>query len=163
MPSKVAVIGLDCLAPELVFDCWFDVLPNLERLAQSGIYGRLESTIPPITVPAWMSMMTGKDPGTLGIYGFRNRKDHSYDGLAFANSKMVHEEALWDILAKHGKQSILLGVPLTSPPRPVNGVMVCDFLAPNTTVEYTYPPELKEEIAEVVGEYIIDVRDFRTN
>src|SRR5258708_26580597 len=163
MPPKVAVIGLDCLAPELVFDEWLDDLPNLKRLAQSGIYGKLESTIPPITVPAWMTMMTGKDPGTLGIYGFRNRKDHSYDGLAFANSRMVHEETVWDILAKHGKQSILLGVPLTYPPRPVNGVMICDFLAPDTSVEYTYPPELKDEISETVGEYIIDVRDFRTN
>src|SRR5258706_3742011 len=163
MPSKVCVIGLDCAPPELVFDKWRDDLPNLRRLMDSGIYGPLESTIPPITVPAWMSMMTGKDPGTLGIYGFRNRKDHSYDGLAFANSKMVHEETVWDILAKHGKQSILLGVPLTYPPRPVNGVMVCDFLAPDTSVEYTYPPELKDEIAETVGEYIIDVRDFRTN
>jgi predicted AlkP superfamily phosphohydrolase/phosphomutase len=41
--------------------------------------------------------------------------------------------------------------------------MVCDFLAPNTDAEYTYPPELKVEIRDVVGDYIIDVRDFRTN
>ncbi len=162
MPSKVCVIGLDCAPPELIFDRWRNELPNLSRLMDSGIYGPLESTIPPITVPAWMCMMTGKDPGTLGVYGFRNRKDHSYDGLAFANSRMVREETVWDILAKHGKRSILIGVPLTYPPRPIGGLMVCDFLAPDTSVEYTYPPELAKEIAQVVGEYIIDVRDFRT-
>ena len=79
---RVCVIGLDCAPPELVFDRWRDELPNLRRLMDSGVWGPLESTIPPITVPAWMSMMTGKDPGTLGVYGFRNRRDHSYDGLA---------------------------------------------------------------------------------
>jgi predicted AlkP superfamily phosphohydrolase/phosphomutase len=163
MPDKVCVIGLDCVPPELALERWRDDLPNIKRLMESGIHGPLESTIPPITVPAWMSMMTGIDPGTLGVYGFRNRKDHSYDGLTFANSRMVNEEAVWDILAKHGKRSILLGVPLTYPPRPIHGHMVCDFLAPDTSVEYTYPPDLKDEIEEVVGDYIIDVRDFRTD
>ena len=51
-----------------------------------GTYGELESTIPPITVPAWMCMMTSRDPGELGIYGFRNRKDYAYDALTIANS-----------------------------------------------------------------------------
>jgi predicted AlkP superfamily phosphohydrolase/phosphomutase len=161
--SRVCVIGLDCAPPELVFDRWGAELHNLRRLRETGVWGALESAIPPITVPAWMCMMTGKDPGTLGIYGFRNRKDHSYEGLAFASSRMIREETVWDILAKHGKRSILLGLPLTYPPRPINGLMVCDFLAPDTSVEYTYPPELKAEIQSAVGDYIIDVRDFRTN
>ncbi len=65
--GKVCVIGLDCGAPELIFDLWADRLPNLRRVMQRGVYGALESTVPPITVPAWMCMMTGKDPGTLGI------------------------------------------------------------------------------------------------
>lgn len=163
MYSKVCVIGLDCAPPELVFDRWRADLPNLSRLMDAGVYGPLESTIPPITVPAWMCMMTGKDPGTLGIYGFRNRRDHGYDNLAFASSRMVREEAVWDVLARHGKRSILLGVPLTYPPKPINGLVIGDFLSPDTSCDYTWPPDLKEEIRGAVGEYIIDVRDFRTN
>ena len=163
MPKKVCLIGLDCAAPELVFDRWRHLLPNLARLMRSGVHGPLESVIPPITVPAWMCMMTGRDPGELGIYGFRNRRDHSYDNLAFANNRMVREPTLWDLLAERGKKSILLGVPLTYPPRPINGLLVSDFLAPDTSVEYTYPPELKQEIQTTVGDYVIDVREFRTN
>lgn len=162
MSSKVCVIGLDCAPPELVFDLWGDLLPNLRRIRERGVYGPLNSTIPPITVPAWMCMMTGKDPGTLGIYGFRNRRDHSYEGLAFASSRLVREPALWDVLAEEGKRSILLGVPLTYPPRPVNGLLIGDFLAPNTESDYTYPPELKTEIRAVVGDYLFDTREFRT-
>ncbi|MEK7282548.1 MAG: alkaline phosphatase family protein, partial [Acidobacteriota bacterium] len=82
---KVAVIGLDCAAPRLVFERFRDHLPNLKSLMEGGCYGPLLSTHPPITVPAWACMMRSQDPGQLGIYGFRNRKDHSYDGLSMAN------------------------------------------------------------------------------
>src|SRR5206468_3341647 len=44
----------------------------------------------------------------------------------------------------------------------LNGLLVGDFLTPDTSCDYTYPPELKEEIARVVGEYVLDVRDFRS-
>ncbi len=128
-----------------------------------GAYCPLESTIPPITVPAWMCMMTGRDPGSLGIYGFRNRSDRGYAALSFANNRMVREDAIWDVLGRAGKKSILLGVPLTYPPKPINGLLVSDFLAPDTSVDYTYPPELKREVEDLVGDYILDVRSFRTN
>ena len=74
MRKRVLIIGWDCAAPELVFDAFKADMPNTRRLMEEGIYGELESTIPPITVPAWMCMMTSRDPGELGIYGFRNRQ-----------------------------------------------------------------------------------------
>ena len=162
MLQKVCVIGLDCAAPELIFQRWTDALPTLRRVIETGVWGELESAIPPITVPAWMCMMTGRDPGTLGIYGFRNRRDHSYDGLAFASSRLVREPTVWDVLAEQGRQTIALGVPLTYPPKPMRGLLVSDFLAPDTNSDYTYPPELKNEIRDVVGEYLFDTREFRT-
>ena len=49
---------------------------------------------------------------------------------------------------------IVLGVPQTYPPSRVNGEMVSCFLTPDTrTSRYTYPPELKDEIEQVVGHY----------
>ena len=66
--------------------------------------------------------------------------------------------------AAAGKKVILLGVPQTYPPRPVNGLMVTDFLTPSIESNYTYPPELKAEIAGLpdVHPYEFDVSDFRT-
>lgn len=161
--EKVAVIGLDCCEPSLVFDKWYDDLPNLRRLMQSGLYGNLESCLPPITVPAWTCMTTGKDPGTLGVYGFRNRRDHSYDSLYTATSLDVREPHVWDILGKAGKKTIAVGVPQTFPiVRPPNGCMVTDFLTPSIESDYTHPLTLKREIAKLVGEYMVDVPEFRT-
>ncbi|NIS63338.1 MAG: phosphodiesterase [Proteobacteria bacterium] len=162
MTEKVLILGLDCATPDLVFDQWRGDLPNLARLMKEGIYGDLESTIPPITVPAWTSMMTGKSPGTLGFYGFRNRANYSYDGLVFANSQYVKDDTVWDILSRERKRSLVIGVPQTYPPKPLNGCLISSFLTPDTTCQYTYPPELRGEVEALVGEYMLDVDNFRT-
>ena len=83
---RVAVIGLDCVPPQLLFRDFEAETPNIHALMQRGMWGDLASITPPITVPAWACAMTGKTPGQLGIYGFRNRKDTSYDGLSIATS-----------------------------------------------------------------------------
>ncbi|MCF6158430.1 MAG: phosphodiesterase [wastewater metagenome] len=160
--KKVVVVGLDCAAPQLVFDEWINDLPNIKKLVDSGVYGELESIIPPITVPAWTSMVTGKDPGELGCYGFRNRRDYSYDRLSYANSLAIKDATLWDILSKEGKKSILIGIPQTYPPKPVNGYLISCFLTPNTKNQYTYPVELKDEIEKIADGYMLDVSDFRS-
>ena len=162
MSKRVLIIGWDCAPPDWVFDKWINELPTLKSLLKKGVYGNLTSTIPPITVPAWQSMMTSKDPGQLGVYGFRNRKDYSYDGQYFSNGADIVEPAVWDILGKAGKKSILVGVPQTYPPREINGHMVTCFLTPSIKSQYTYPNELRNEIEKNIGEYIPDVKHFRT-
>ena len=162
--AKVVIIGLDCCEPSLAFDRYAARMPNFTRLKERGVWGKLKSCDPPITVPAWMSMMSSKDPGTLGYYGFRNRADHSYEKMTTATSLAVKEPLLWDYLGRAGKKVVLLGVPQTYPPRPVNGWMITDFLTPSIESNYTYPADLKAEIARLpdVHPYEFDVSDFRT-
>jgi len=162
MSQKLFVIGLDCAEPSLVFDRWREELPHLSQLMETGTFGELESTIPPITVPAWTCMLTGKDPGELGFYGFRNRADYSYDQMNIATSAAVKHTRVWDRASTAGKRVVVIGVPQTYPPRPLNGYLVTSFLTPSTFSQYTYPPSLKAEIAQVVGDYMLDVQDFRT-
>ena len=99
---RVAVIGLDCGTPQLLFRDLADEIPNIRKLMDDGMHGDLASITPPITVPAWACAMTGKTPGQLGIYGFRNRKDHTYDGLSIATSGSIQEPAVWDKLGETG-------------------------------------------------------------
>lgn len=130
---------------------------------ERGCWGKLESVIPPITVPAWMCMSASQDPGSLGIYGFRNRVDHSYSHLGVVNSKSITATAIWDVIAERGQRSIVVGVPPSYPPRQVNGINVGCFLTPDTTQnEYTYPAGIKSEIQQLVGDYPVDVKGFRT-
>src|SRR5438445_13723386 len=98
----------------------------------TGLYGRLESVNPPITVPAWMCMSTSQDPGSLGVYGVRNRSDHSYDKLAFANSTSIKALAMWDQLAREGTKSIIVGVRPNYHPRRANAISIDSVLTPDT-------------------------------
>lgn len=159
---RILVLGLDCAAPELLFGD--DSLVHIRQLMDAGCYGRLESVIPPITVPAWMCMATSQDPGSLGVYGFRNRRDHSYDELALVDSRSIRELAVWDQLAREGKRAVLVGVPPSFPPRRVNGVCVGCFLTPDPRTDvFTYPAEVADEIRHLVGNYPVDVKNFRTD
>ena len=159
--EKVLVIGLDAAPPELVFEKFRDELPNLRKMMQNGVYARMESSHPPITIPAWMVMATGKSMGKLGLYGFRHRKPGTYNDMWIASSLSVKEKTVWDILGENGKKVIVVGVPPTYPPKPVNGCLISCFITPSTEKDYTYPRQLKNEIENLVGEYIIDVV-FRT-
>lgn len=161
--ERLFVIGLDCFDPTLVFDRWIDDLPHLAQLCRDGTFGRLESTIPPITVPAWSCMLSGRDPGEMGVYGFRNRADYSYEQMFIATADSVRFPRVWDRVSEAGGQSIVVGVPQTYPLRPVRGLMVSCFLTPSTLSTYTHPPEFKDEIHEIVGDYMLDVPNFRTN
>lgn len=164
MSQRVAVIGLDCADPGLVFDRWLGELPTLQRLVNSGTWGRLRSVDPPITVPAWSCMVSGRDPGELGIYGFRNRTTYDYDALAVADSRAVRVDRVWDLLSRAGKHVVLVGVPQTYPPPEVHGELVACFLTPDTrTHSYTYPAGLRAEIENLVGSYRVDVRNFRSD
>lgn len=159
--KRVLIIGLDCATPQLVFDRFAGELEHLQRLMAEGVWGELQSVVPAITVPAWACAMTSRDPGQLGIYGFRNRKDYSYQGLTIANSTAVQQPAVWDLLPADRKV-ILLAVPPAYPPRAVNGCLVGCFLTPSTESDYTYPASLRQEIAGVVGKYALDVENFRS-
>ncbi|AIJ04922.1 type I phosphodiesterase/nucleotide pyrophosphatase 1 [Methanocaldococcus bathoardescens] len=155
--KKVFVIGLDSAPPELLFDKLLDKLPNIKKLLENSIYGPMRSCIPAITIPAWMVMATGKTPGELGLYGFRHRKKGTYNDIWIAHSLMVKEKAVWDYLGEVGKKSILVGVPPSYPPKPIKGHLLSCFITPDASVNYTYPKSLKNEIENLVGEYIFDV------
>ena len=160
--TRVMVIGWDCAAPEHVLHQWRDELPHVSRLMASGVYGPLRSTDPPITVPAWTAMMSSRNPGALGFYGFRNRTTGTYDGKWIATAGAVKVPRAWEIASAAGKRVCVLGVPQTYPIKPINGVCVSCFLTPSTDSAFVYPPELKDEVQRVADGYMVDIDNFRT-
>jgi predicted AlkP superfamily phosphohydrolase/phosphomutase len=156
---KVLVIGLDSVPSDLLFNHLASSLPNIKKMMENGIYTTLESCNPPITIPAWMVMMSSKSPGELGIYGFRHRKGFSYNNGWIVSSQSIKEPRVWDILARDGNKICLIGVPPTYPPFQVNGKLVSCFLTPkDNKKDFTYPVEFGSEIDKVVGgNYLFDV------
>jgi predicted AlkP superfamily phosphohydrolase/phosphomutase len=160
---RTLVIGLDCATPELLFERPEWRMQALRALMARGTYGELRTITPAITVPAWACMVTGKDPGELGIYGFRNRTDYTYGGMALTTSLDVKEPTVWDRLGASGDDVIVVGVPPSYPPKTVHGIQVGCFLTPSVASPYTYPPSAKDEISALLrSEYITDCPNFRT-
>lgn len=156
--DKYMIIGLD--------GATFDVLtplmdqgrmPNLKRFCEKGVSGVLMSTRPPITPAAWTTFMTGKGPGRHGILDFE-----SYDAfthtLAFNSQNRIREKTIWDILSEKGLRVGSINVPMTFPPKQVNGFVISGFETPSIDADFTYPRELKQEIFKEIPSY-----NYRTN
>lgn len=94
---KICILGIDGAAPQVVFRD--ERLTNLRRLMDLGVYGLLESVVPPTTVPAWMSLAASQDPGSLGIYGLR----HAEKELSSSTSILTLDR----YLTEKGKKSVV--------------------------------------------------------
>jgi len=151
--TKVMVIGLDAATLDLIGP-WVESgeLPFTGRLIRDGASGRLRSTIIPSSLPAWSSFATGKKPGKQGLVSFWQEGPRR----KYFNSTHLGTVTMWDIVGNAGKKCTVINVPGTYPPRPVNGQLVAGMLTPDTRASYTYPPELKSAIEEVVPGYRID-------
>lgn len=157
---RVMVLGLDCVPAALAFGSLAHTMPNLARLAERGAHGPLRSTTPPITVPAWTCMFSGRDPGEVGLYGFRSRSRGSYD-LTLPDARSVKVKRAWDWLGETGHRVAVLFVPPGHPPTPVRGVSASCFLYPADGSPWTYPPELGAKLEATHGAYRADVAGFR--
>jgi len=156
--KKSMIIGLDGATFDLIKP-WANAgeLPTFKKLMKEGVWGELESTIPHVTPPAWTSITTGKNPGKHGIFDFMSiEKSDGKWKLKLYNSRSKKSKEIWDYL--RDKKSIIVNVPLTYPPRVINGTMITGMLTPDIkNSDFTYPKEFKGEILKSFPEYIIEL------
>jgi predicted AlkP superfamily phosphohydrolase/phosphomutase len=153
MKRRVLVIALDGATFDLIGPWLADgSMPNLARLRDEGASGSLRSIVPPVTAPAWCSFMTGKNPGKHGIFEFLLREPGGFEETPVSSRTRVGR-TIWELLGDAGRRVLVVGVPVTYPPTPVNGCLVGDFLTPMGDRGFTWPPELLDEIEEATGRY----------
>jgi predicted AlkP superfamily phosphohydrolase/phosphomutase len=136
-------------------------LPNFARLQREGVEAEFLSSVPAVTPPAWMSMVTGLKPAKHGVFDFW---EFDTTSPTLASKLVTHRKggkAVWNILSEYGKRVIVLNVPLTYPPDPVNGVMVSGLMTPGTAAPFTFPHVFKDELFKVVPQYRIDLSTER--
>ncbi|HSN76953.1 MAG TPA: alkaline phosphatase family protein [Anaerolineae bacterium] len=144
------VVGLDGATLDLV-QPWAAAghLPTLSRLMAAGTAGPLRSTLPPVTAAAWTSFMTGRDPVHTGVYDFFRGPPGDHRLLSGAD---VLDPTLWELLSQTGLRVGVLNVPVTYPPRPLNGYLVPGLLSPDQG-ETTYPPRFLAPYRDELGPY----------
>jgi predicted AlkP superfamily phosphohydrolase/phosphomutase len=148
--TKLLIIGLDGATFDLIKPWAAEgKLPTLAKLMQTGVTGDLESTLPPVTSPAWPTFMTGKNPGKHGVFDFIRPRAGTFD---MVNASQIKGKLLWEILSEAGYSVGVLNVPITFPPRKVNGYMVPGLLSPDQG-KTVYPPDLLKPYEAELGKY----------
>ncbi len=131
---RVLVIGWDGVPWELLHRfIALGHLPNLGRLMEGAAKGVLNSTIPPDTGASWTSFATGATPGHHGIFGWFAFDANLRPHLITAND--IRVPTFYQALSQAGLRSILINLPVSYPPRVVNGIVVGDLLSPRAYIE----------------------------
>ncbi|MEW6357496.1 MAG: alkaline phosphatase family protein [Planctomycetota bacterium] len=126
--KRVIVLGLDGFAHSLLSNFMDQgVTPNLKTLAAQGTLSRINSVYPTVSNVAWASFQTGTNPGEFGIFGFAELDRNL--GLFIPNAGNLKTSTMWKRLSDAGKRIVSLGMPMSFPPRRVNGCVVGGFLA----------------------------------
>lgn len=142
--TPTVVFGLDGACLDLVRP-WIDDgrLPSLADVIDRGGVTPVASTVPATTPPAWTSLTTGVNPGKHGIFGFYARQRGTYD-LTPVSDALVDRRRLWDYATEADLTSCVLNVPVTHPPRPVDGCLVPGYMAPDDPA--THPEGVVEDL-----------------
>jgi predicted AlkP superfamily phosphohydrolase/phosphomutase len=151
--ARLLIFGVDGATFDLILP-WAAAghLPNFARLIANGVHGDLESTLPPVTSPAWPTFMTGCNPGKHGVFDFIRPKG---DGFDLVNSTSIRQPTIWQILSEAGLKVGVMNVPVTYPAEPVNGFMITGLLSPTRGGDICYPADLIRRYEPELGPYRI--------
>lgn len=147
------IVGLDGAEPSLLRR-WADEghLPAFGRLFEAGASGGLETTLPPITFPAWKCYSTGKTPGKLGVYEWF-AFDSEGPTIETNDSSDFRSREYWDVLADKGYRPATVNMPTTHPPNTDEGVLCVAGSPASERESFTKPDSLKGELLEAVPNY----------
>lgn len=147
---KLLILGIDGATFDLV-EPWAQdgYLPNLARLMREGSYADLASTLPPVTSPAWPTFMTGCNPGKHGVFDFIQPSGADF---SLVNATKIRQPTIWQRLSAAGLRVGVLNVPVTYPPREINGFMISGILSPKSG-QISYPADLIDRYRSRLGDY----------
>ncbi len=153
--KRFVVLGLDGMEPSLVKKYMAEgKLPNLSRLAESGTFMPLQTTLPPLSPVAWSTFLTGCNPGKHNIFDFLTRDRRTYmpklSSVAIEEPRRILKlgkyrlplgkpyirllrkgKPFWNVLGEHGIFSNIIRVPITFPPERFRGLLLSAMCVPD--------------------------------
>lgn len=151
LENKIVIIGLDGVPYEMIEKYTAEgIMPNTAQLINTGVFRKCNSTIPEISSVAWSSIITGKNPGQHGIFGFTDLHENSYR-VKFPNYNDLKCPPFWE---QWPGKSVIVNVPATYPVRPMNGIHVSGFVSIDIT-KSVYPTDILNQLLDI--DYRLDV------
>ncbi|MEJ2249337.1 MAG: alkaline phosphatase family protein [Candidatus Lokiarchaeota archaeon] len=139
MRERNVILGIDGIPFKLI-DNLSDkgIMPNFKDLKNQYTFLPLKSSIPHISSVSWSSIITGKNPGEHGIYGFMEMIRGTYS-LSYPNFNALKAKPFW--YRNKAKKSIIYNVPSTYPAKKLNGLHIAGFVALDLE-KAVYPREI---------------------
>ncbi|MES2641384.1 MAG: alkaline phosphatase family protein [Myxococcota bacterium] len=155
LTKRVVIIGLDGMDPGIATRFLHEGrLPNLQRLADTGVFRPLSTSNPSMSPVAWSTFATGVDPSGHGIYDFITRDPCTYAPMLSSTDirsaekvlnigkyivplekpkiKLLQKsQAFWKLLGERHIPSIIQRVPITFPPVPFRGLLLSGMCVPD--------------------------------
>jgi len=159
MPSPgLFIVGLDAATWDLLAP-WIEggELRNIAELVRESARGDIQSSIPPLTPPAWTTFMTGCNPGRHGIYNFMEPREGSY-AMRYSNAGSRKARTLWRLLNDAGHTTGVINVPFTYPPEHLDGFQISGMDTPSESSAFIHPPELRAELEREIGALSLEIR-----
>jgi len=122
---RTLLIGLDG-ATFSVLDPLMEqgVMPFLKSFFETGVRAGLRTIVPPLTPPAWTSLMTGRTPGQHGVFDFFRMDSPVTRHIRFFNANDVQCETIWSLASAGGLRTTTINFPAMFPPPHISGYVV---------------------------------------
>ncbi len=128
------------------------VMPHLASMLASGVRAELRSTPNPLTPPAWIALMTGRNPGTHGVFDFiwsEERASEVY--FTLYNFRDIQCETIWSMVSRQQGRVGTLNFPMMSPPPEVNGYVIPGLVSWKHLRRNIFPREVFDELKGLPG------------
>ncbi len=120
-------------------------LPGFRRFFESGVRSDCISTIPPLTPPAWSTMLTGVNPGKHGIFDFLQPDECG--SFRVVDARHRRRRTFLDHASDNDIQTISLLVPYTFPPDPnTKGLVVSGLGTPSSESDFIRPHSFRDSL-----------------
>lgn len=122
------------------------VMPFLRTFVDRGVRAELRTIVPPLTPPAWTSLMSGRSPGQHGIFDFFQPDSPGGPHIRLATSKDIRCETVWSMANRHGLRATVLNFPVTFPPPALDGNVISGWMPWRQLRLGCHPAELYDRL-----------------
>ncbi|MEW6380462.1 MAG: alkaline phosphatase family protein [bacterium] len=161
LDRQTVLIGLDGASFTVLDHLMEDgTMPFLKKLLSLGCRGELTSVIPPLTPPAWISLITGVRPGTHGVFNFLQFESPKSRYIKWLSFRNIQRETIWSIVNRHGMRAGSLNFIGMNPPPSISGYIIPGWVSWRWLRKNSYPEDLFDRLRNLPG---LDTREMALN
>jgi predicted AlkP superfamily phosphohydrolase/phosphomutase len=141
------VLLVDAASPDLL-EKWTDdgTLPNLKRLRDRGIYGRVGESRHWLAEAMPYMIFSGQSPAETGLHCYAMWQKETMRARP-PTKDWLPCQPFWRAFDENGPRAIVLDPPNVYPPEPFNGLEVIGWATNDKLAPFqSYPPELARQI-----------------